>query len=335
VTDFSDALSDLGEVVLDVGFRLCRDRRSASEGEPTLPPGNTCPVALLGLGKLGGRELGYASDLELLVVYEGAGPTAKTGLENGAFFEAVVQDLTGAIEAREEGIFHLDLRLRPHGKKGPLASPFALIQDYYRPGGAAHSLERQALLKLRFIGGDEGLGRKVEAVRDRYVWSGEPWDRAAALHLRERQVTELVPPGRFNVKLSRGALVDVEYAAQYLQIQHGQRHPALRTPRTLDALDRLLALGFLSASDHHILREGYLFWRRVTDALRMVRGHASDLLLPDEGGEELRLLARRLGYSGSDWSRAAAALDADVDRHRLGIRAVFDLLVARSESSAR
>lgn len=330
VTLFSEALSDLAEAVLDAALRLCRDRRASTEGEPALPTGSPCAVAVVGLGKLGGRELGYASDLELLVVYEGAGHTRNSGVENGTFFEVVVQDLTEAIEAREEGIFHLDLRLRPHGKKGPLASPLALIENYYRPGGDAHPLERQAMVKLRFIAGDGAFGRRVEAVRDRYVWSGEPWDRAEALRLRERQVTELVPPGRFNVKLSRGALVDVEYAAQYLQIQHGREHVALRTPHTLDALAALATLGFLSASEHEVLREGYLFWRRVTDALRMVRGHASDLLLPDEGGEEARLLARRLGYSGQGWSEAAAALDADIDRHRLGVRSVFDRLVAPS-----
>jgi glutamate-ammonia-ligase adenylyltransferase len=118
--------------------------------------------------------------------------------------------------------------------------------------------------------------------------------------------------------------VDVEYTAQYLQIQHGHDHRELRTPRTLTALQALSELGFLSAAEHAALREGYVFWRRTADALRMVRGQASDLLLPDEGSEELRLLARRLGYAGRDWAEAAGKLDADIDRNRLAVQAVFD-----------
>jgi glutamate-ammonia-ligase adenylyltransferase len=324
LAEFEAALADLAEAVLAQALELARSRLLESHGRPRLPDGSTCPVAVLGLGKFGGRELGYASDLELLVVYRGAGTTETSGIENGELFSELVQLLMETLETREEGIFHLDLRLRPHGKKGPLASPLGLLADYYRPGGDAHPFERQALIKLRFVAGDAALGREVAALRDAFVWSGEPWDQAEALHLRERQVKELVPAGRFNVKLSRGGLVDVEYAAQYLQIQHGRAHAALRTPRTLGALGALAELGILAPSEHEALREGYLFWRRVADALRMVRGQASDLLLPDEGSEELRLLARRLGYEGRDWAEAAGALDADIDRHRLGVQSVFD-----------
>src|SRR5262249_36559465 len=154
---------------------------------------------------------------------DGPGRTEK-GLETGRFHEALVQQLVSEIEARQDGIFHVDLRLRPHGGKGALASPLAALGDYYRPLGGAAPFERQALIKLRFVAGDETLGREVEALRDAFVWSGEPWDREDALRLRERQVRELVAPGRFNVKLSRGGMVEVEYAVQYLQIQHGREH---------------------------------------------------------------------------------------------------------------
>jgi glutamate-ammonia-ligase adenylyltransferase len=322
--EFETALSDLAEAALETALDLCHSVLVATHGQPRLTDGRVCPMALLGLGKFGGRELGYASDLELLSVYEGPGKTDGSGIENGEFFEHLVQDLVETLEAREEGIFHIDLRLRPHGKKGALASPLGLLREYYRTGGEAHPLERQALIKLRAVAGDEGLGREVCALRDAFVWSREPWDAAEALRLRERQLVELVPTGRFNVKLSRGGLVDVEYTAQYLQIQHGRDHAELRTPRTLAALLALAQLGILTAPEHDALREGYVFWRRTADALRMVRGQASDLLLPDEGSEELRLLARRLGYAGRDWAEAAGKLDADIDRNRLAVQAVFD-----------
>ena len=322
--EFEAALSDLAEAVLEAALEVCHARLVEAHGLPRLADGRVCPVALLGLGKFGGRELGYASDLELLVVYEGPGSTEASGIENGSFFESLVKDLVETIEAREEGIFHIDLRLRPHGKKGPLACPLGLLREYYRASGEAHPFERQALIKLRAVAGDGALGRLVCGARDAFVWSGEPWDAAEARHLRERQVSELVPTGRFNVKLSRGGLVDVEYTAQYLQIEHGSDHAELRTPRTLDALAALATLGMVSAAERDALRAGYVFWRRTADALRMVRGQASDLLLPDEGSEELRLLARRLGYTGRDWAEAAAALDADIDRNRLAVQAVFD-----------
>jgi glutamate-ammonia-ligase adenylyltransferase len=256
------------------------------------------------------------------VVYGGAGTTERTGIENGVFYERVVQAMTETIEARQDGIFHLDLRLRPHGAKGPLATPFEALRDYYRPGGGAHAFERQALIKLRFVAGDATLGRAVEAFRDGYVWSDERFDLAAVLHLRDRQARELVPPGRFNVKYSAGGLVDVEYAVQYLQILDGRSRPVLRTPSTGEALDRLRDAGVLGTEEHHDLSAAYRFWRQVADGLRMVRGEARDLLLPEEGSEELRFLARRLGYRGTDWEAGARALGEDVNRHRERVSAL-------------
>lgn len=281
-------------------------------------------MALFGLGKYGGGEMGYASDIELLAAYAGPGRTEKTRLESGRFFEALVQELVHLIEARQDGIFHVDLRLRPHGGKGALASPLDALRDYYHADGGAAPFERQALIKLRFVTGDETLGREVERLRDAFVWSGEPWDREDALHLRDRQVRELVAPGRFNVKLSRGAMVEVEYAVQYLQIRHGREHPELRAPQTLRALAALRGLRLVTALEHDELRDAYLFWRRLADALRMVRWNARDLLLPADDTEELRSLARRLGYPGPDRQEAARALAADVARHRDRVASFFD-----------
>jgi glutamate-ammonia-ligase adenylyltransferase len=142
-----------------------------------------------------------------------------------------------------------------------------------------------------------------------------PWDRENALHLRERQAAELVPVGRINVKYSRGCMVDVEYTVQYLQLLHGGEHRELRTPTTLEGLDRLHDAGFLSEEDAADLRSSYLFWRRLADAQRMVHGAARDLLLPVPGSEELGFLARRMGYEAPSGQEAADALHSDVERH--------------------
>jgi glutamate-ammonia-ligase adenylyltransferase len=320
---FAEGLTDLADAVVEEAVGICYAVLVEKHGRPREAGGRECPVAVFGLGKFGGREMGYASDIELLIVYGGPGQTQKTRIENGQFFEQLVGALTDLIAAREEGIFHVDLRLRPHGGKGPLASPLESIREYYRPGGGAAPFERQALIKLRPVAGAGELGEAVLAHRDAFVWGEAPWDRADALHLRERQARELVPRGRFNVKYSRGALVDVEYAAQYLQLQHGRAHPALRTPSTLTALDRLRDAALLSLEAHRDLRDAYIFWRRVADALRMVRGNARDLLLPEAGSPEHGALARRLGYTGA-WTEVSDALTADVERHRRRARDFFD-----------
>ncbi len=322
--DFARALTDLGDVVVEEALGLARARLQEEHGLPRTEDGEECGLALFGLGKYGGGEMGYASDIELLAAYGGPGQTEKSGLETGRFFETLVREMVGLIEARQDGIFHVDLRLRPHGGKGALASPLSALRDYYRAGGGAAPFERQALIKLRRVTGDEALGREVEHLRDAFVWSGEPWDRDDALRLRDRQVRELVPPGRFNVKLSRGAMVEVEYAVQYLQIQHGRAHAQLRTPQTLTALLALRDLGLVSAGEHDELSAAYLFWRRVADALRMVRGNARDLLLPAEDSEEFRFLARRLGYRGADWQEGARALAGDLTGHRDRVASFFD-----------
>jgi glutamate-ammonia-ligase adenylyltransferase len=313
---FSAAITDLAEAVVESALHASLEEVARTHGWPRDEAGRKPPVAVFGLGKFGGREMGYASDIELVVVYGFAGRTERSGVDGGVFFEAVVREITGMIAAREEGIFHVDLRLRPHGAKGPLATPLATLRSYYRPDGGAAPFERQALIKLRRVAGDPGLGAEVERARDAFVWGEQPWDRADALHLRERQARELVPPGRFNVKYSPGALVEVEYAVQYLQLEHGRRLAELRTPSTLEGLDRLQAEGLVDRGRRDELRAAYLFWRRVADGLRMVRGNAKDLLLPESGSEEVRFLARRLGYAGPDWAAAADALLADVARHR-------------------
>jgi glutamate-ammonia-ligase adenylyltransferase len=321
---FEAALSDLAEVLLEEATAVARRRLVHVHGTPRLRDGRECFFAAFGLGKFGGRELGFASDLELLFVYGGPGQTEGSGVENGELYERLVRSLETLIPSSREGIFRMDLRLRPHGSKGPLASPLGAVRSYYRPGGDAAPFERQALLKLRFIAGDPDLGAEVEAIRDAFVWSGEPWNRHDALHLRDRQARELVPLGRVSVKHSRGGLVDVEYAVQYLQLLHGRDHPDLRVPSTLLALERLAKAGLVDAGDERPLREAYLFWRRVADALRMVKGQASDLLLPEDGSEEMGLLARRLGYTGDRWSAAAVAVAAAARRHAAFVRSYFD-----------
>jgi glutamate-ammonia-ligase adenylyltransferase len=313
--DFSQALTDLAEVALDESARICYERLVESHGEPARADGSAARFTICGLGKFGGREMGYASDLEVLFVHDGPGRTrGSKSIDNGLFFELLAQQVVEFIEAREKGVFHIDLRLRPHGKAGALATPFERLASYYSKNGEAAPFERQALIKLRWVAGDEALGRRVEERRDGFTYSGEPWDRENAMRLRRRQARELVKPGRINVKYSPGGIIDIEYAAQYLQILHGKDHPQLRVTSTLGAFEELRRLSFISETESEMLRAAYLFLRNLIDALRIVRGDASDLALPEEGSDEFKTLARRLGYRERDWKIGASALAADINR---------------------
>lgn len=325
LADFSLALTQLAEVIVEQSLKDCQAKLNKQYGAPRLANKKPCPFAILGAGKFGGRELGYASDIEVLFVYGGAGRTSgKQGMENSEYFERLAQELLQWIEAKQEGIFHLDVRLRPHGGKGFLANPLAEITSYYSDKGLAAPFERQALIKLRHVAGDPALGKQVEAHRDRYVYSGEPWDLATALDLRRLQLKQLVERGTVNAKLSPGGVVDIEYAIQYLQIMHGHNHAVLRTPNAMQALAALVECGIVSRQDGENLRKAYLFLRMLIDGLRMVRGHAKDLVLPPADSDEFIFLARRVGYTTDDWQAGARHLQADIEEHMRNTKTFFE-----------
>jgi glutamate-ammonia-ligase adenylyltransferase len=328
--DFSLALTELAEVIMERSVADCRAKLEKAYGSPKLADKTPCPFAVLGLGKFGGRELGYASDIEVLFVYGGSGKTSgKKGIENSEFFERLAQELLGWIEAKQEGIFHLDVRLRPHGGKGSLANAFEEVCRYYSPTGLAAPFERQALIKLRHIAGDAALGHKLEAHRDAFVYGGESWDLPTALDLRRQQLKQLVEPGQINVKYSQGGVIDIEYAVQYLQVMHGHEHPSLRTPNTLQALAALVETDLLTRADGESLRKAYVFTRTLIDGLRMVRGNAKDLVLPPPDSEEFIFLARRVGYTTDDWQAGARHLQSDIEQHMKLTREFFEKMFGK------
>jgi glutamate-ammonia-ligase adenylyltransferase len=297
--EFSRALTDLAEVVLNRAAAACYAHLADKRGAPSVGA-----FAIFALGKFGGCEMGHASDLELLFVHDSP---------QDEFYEALARSTVDFIEAQDKNVFHIDLRLRPYGDAGPRSSPFSQFSKYYSAEGAAAPFERQALIKLRWFGGDEALGRRVEDHRDSYTYSGAPWDWKDAMELRHRQMAELVRPGQINVKYSAGGLIDIEYAVQYLQILNGSQHPETRTPTTLHALEGLRRFQIVREPDYWLLRASYLFLRKLIDALRIVRGDASDLVLPEPDAEEFKSLARRLGYHGKERSHDAAVLAAQID----------------------
>ena len=157
-----------------------------------------------------------------------------------------------AIHARREGIFEIDLQLRPYGKAGSLAVSLDAFRRYFAPEGPAWAYERQALVKLRPIAGDAQLGRADRAAaRSSSSTRGEPFDVTAMRAMRERQVRHLVKGGTFNAKYSPGGLVDIEYLVQGLQITHGRDNPALRQTNTRQPWRRWQTPGILSTGGLH------------------------------------------------------------------------------------
>jgi glutamate-ammonia-ligase adenylyltransferase len=312
---FSRELSDLAEVVAAAACELCHDHLRDQFGLPRLEDGRACPWCVCALGKFGGRELGFASDIELIFVYEGEGTTeGPRAVTNVLYFDEFVTLLLRALPARREGIFEIDLRLRPHGKAGSLASSIAGFCGYFSSAGDAEQFERLALVKLRPVAGDVNLGRRIIDARDAFVYSGQPLDYENILHLRRRQAAELVPPHRTSAKHSPGGLVDIEYFVQARQIEAGCHQPSVRVTPTLAAIDRLHSAGFLPAELARELCEAYRFLRELIDALRVVRGHAKDLTLPAGGTPEFSHLARRLGCDSAATLESQIALQMGMAR---------------------
>ncbi|HEV3121096.1 MAG TPA: hypothetical protein VGY53_04305 [Isosphaeraceae bacterium] len=293
ISAFSGELSDVAEVLMWAAYRAA----SAELGSepPLLADGRPAPAALLALGKFGGRELGFASDLELMLVYADQPVAPALAVRSAAeHFDRLLAVLRNLLPTCRGGTFELDFRLRPYGRGGTPATALTAFRNYYRSGGSAWCYERQALIKLRTVAGDLDFGRQVEALRDQFVYGPEPFDLEGLRRMRRLQVEQLVQPGRFNAKYSPGALVDIEYFVQALQIAYGSRHPSLRTPNTLQAIHALGAAGILDLTEAETLRECYRFFRQLIDALRVTHGQAKELSLPPAGSDEVSLLGRRM-----------------------------------------
>ncbi|MFC1611605.1 ACT domain-containing protein [Myxococcota bacterium] len=295
---FSEDLTRLAERFVKEAWRVATEEVAESLGWPMQNDGSPVPWAILALGKFGGRELGVASDLELMVVFGQDGATAGPHPTTaGEFFERAVQSLRRNMPARRDGIFELDLRLRPHGSHGPLASSLASFESYYCPDGGAAPYERQALIRMVPCAGDANLGEQACRARDRFTYGPEPLPLDEVLAIRQKQIRELTNPDAAQLKFSPGGLVELEYTVQYLQVEHGCDQPRLREPNTMRALDALEQCGMMPPTEAEELRDAYGTLRRVIDALRLERGNARDLTLPRPNTRDAQVLARRLGAS--------------------------------------
>jgi glutamate-ammonia-ligase adenylyltransferase len=335
------ALSDLAESILTQIATLQDPPLLSRFGVPYLADGaranQPSRYVLLGLGKLGGRELSYHSDLDLILVYEGDGRTGPPAgasrferfelTDNFHFFTELAQRVikVAGVLGPMGRLYQVDMRLRPTGKSGSLVIPLTEFRRYYEEGGA-QLWERQALTRARVVFGDPQFGAEVMAAVAAVAYE-LPWRPGMADEIADMR--ERLEASRSDRDLKRGfgGIVDIEFLVQLLQLKHGRGLPALRSTNTWEALAALGQSGLLTAEEHEALRGAYDFLRQVESRLRIIHNRSLDEL--PQAPEGLEKLARRLGLEAGPGATAGRRFLAELDRHTTQTRELFLRVVRR------
>lgn len=328
VEEVAGELTELAEGLLEATLELARAELLERYGLPSGPGGEEAAFAVIGLGTLGARELGYQSDLDLIFVYSDAGETlggSRGRTTNAELFARLAQRLLSSLSLslREGYLYRTDVRLRPSGNQGTLVvSARAFSEHQLR---RAQLWERQALIRARRVAGDAALFDRLQA---EVLWpaiyrpGADPAAmRAEIARVRDRMVRELSQESadQYNPKLGRGGLADIEFVAQFLQLAHGAEDARLRIGHTRRAVAALAGAGILGARDAQVLESGWVFLRRLENRLRIVHDHPLQHM--PRSGPALRSLARRLGYGGEE---PEAALLADYGATTAAVRQVYE-----------
>jgi [glutamine synthetase] adenylyltransferase / [glutamine synthetase]-adenylyl-L-tyrosine phosphorylase len=302
VPSVTEDLSNLADATLEAAIHGAWPELEARFGKPLHEDSEEeARFVVLAMGKLGGRELNFSSDVDLLFLYSAIGETtggASPALSNTEFFKKLGEMIIKALsEQTSEGlIFRVDMRLRPFGESGPLAADLESSFEYYALYGRAW--ERQALLKARPCAGHLALGEAfLEELRP--VIYPKFFDDATLDDIRQtKQRTEAHVLSKGNeegqVKLGLGGIRDIEFTVQMLQLLNGGQRPELRTANTLEAIDALGRCDVLSSFEASSLASNYVFLRQVEHRLQIEDGRQAYLL--PSSAEGLDLFAKRLGY---------------------------------------
>jgi glutamate-ammonia-ligase adenylyltransferase len=306
---------DRGEALTVVAGVTVAAALEAAVAEAEKASGAPLPtrMAVIAMGRFGGREMGFASDADVIFVHD---PLPGEPEEAASRAAHTVAERLRALLARSgpDPALQIDAGLRPEGRQGPLVRTLASYQAYYRRWSVPW--EAQALLRAAFVAGDAGLGAAFIAMADeiRYPDGGIAEDSVREIRrIKARVEAERMPRGKdpaLNVKLGPGGLADVEWVAQLLQLRHAYAVPGLRTTRTLAALQAASAAGLVSAADTAVLTDAWQLAARIRDGVMLMRGRGSDAL--PSAAAELAIVARLLGYPpdgaqqlAEDWRRAS------------------------------
>ncbi|MCP3016810.1 bifunctional [glutamine synthetase] adenylyltransferase/[glutamine synthetase]-adenylyl-L-tyrosine phosphorylase [Nocardiopsis dassonvillei] len=311
VDEVAGELADLAASLLDASLAVARAEHPEDAA--------LCRLAVIGMGKCGGRELNYVSDVDVVFVAEpvvageadedaGAGPGSGEPVDEQAAMRAATRLATAMMrvpaETDAEGaLWEVDPALRPEGRNGPLVRPLSGHRAYYERW--AKTWEFQALLKARPIAGDAELGRAYMDLISPMVWEAAGRkDFVEDVQAMRRRVVAHIPAGEaeHELKLGPGGLRDIEFSVQLLQLVHGRTDERLRSGNTLEALAALSEHGYVGRGDAAGLAEAYRFLRRLEHLLQLERLRRTHLM-PDpaaeEGPDQLRRLGRALGMTAN------------------------------------
>ncbi len=320
IDDVAAELADLAAATLEAALAV-----AVAAIEPDVEP---CRIAVIGMGKCGGRELNYVSDVDVVFVAE-----ALPGGDEARALRTATRLAEGLIKAcsattREGSIWPVDAGLRPEGRSGPLVRTLASHAAYYERW--AKNWEFQALLKARPVAGDLALGQDYLRVIAPMVWSQAPRpDLVADVQAMKKRVEGSVAPkesGR-QLKLAPGGLRDVEFSVQLLQLVHGRADETLRVRSTLEGLERLAKGGYVAIEDAERLADAYRFLRGVEHRLQLQRLRRTHTL-PTEPAA-LRWVARSMGFRDGARGTATEGLLAERARHAVEVRRLHEKLFYR------
>ncbi len=324
-------LSTLADALLEKALSRAQAELRPRYGAPeTLDlHGRRTPArfAVVSLGKLGGNELNYSSDIDLLFLFSGEGETGgPERLANSEYFVRLAQRLLQIVSGvtREGPVFRVDMRLRPGGGEGDLVISLPAALDYYQR--RAREWELQMLLKARASAGDAVLLRELLNGVEQFLYRGAMHFAAveAVVQAREgfdRQLDAAVGD-RLNVKLAPGGIRDIEFLVQCLQRLHGRDDPWVRAAGTLIGLQKLYEKGYLAGRDHHNLAAAYQFLRMVEHRLQLEQGQQTHTLPADR--QALQLLALRCGMRVVTGRSAAEELSALLRETLHRVRSIYE-----------
>ena len=330
------AMTELAELALDVAMRHSREALDALHGEPLAPGGVPARMWVVGMGKLGARELNVSSDIDLIYVYDHEGDTAgradgRGQVSNHEYFARQVRAVYSLIgDATEHGfVFRVDLALRPNGSSGPAATSLNALEEYFQAQG--REWERFAWLKSRVVAPLEAVhsgaaqalrGPVLPFVFRRYL----DYSVFDALRVLHRQIREHAAkrcaghPERANdVKMSRGGIREIEFTVQVLQVVRGGQFPELRTRPTLDALQRVAHAGLMPQDTADAMGHAYDFLRRVEHRIQYLDDQQKHVLPTRD--DDLAWIARTMGYSD------CCSFLHELDTHRELVAGEFDILL--------
>jgi glutamate-ammonia-ligase adenylyltransferase len=332
------AISDVADVCLETVWTICRRQlvdRLGGEPWHQDASGAWHPTAgcMLGMGKLGGQELNYSSDIDVLFLYDDEGGVFKTKpvakntarpiIPNHQFFNRLAEACIAEIArmTTEGMLFRIDLRLRPEGDSGPLSRSLASYENYYAQWG--QTWERMMLIKTRGVAGDSGLAAEfLEMIQPfRYPRSMNQGVLREVAEMKERIETEVVRSGELerNVKLGRGGIREIEFVAQSLQLLHAGRQPFLQGAQTLPCLGKLAEYELLTLTDSHALHAAYCFLRDIEHRLQMEKNLQTHTI-PEQRDAQQRL-ARLMGF------KSLKAFERIHRGHRKAVRRTFEKIL--------